>query len=477
MLRACFEFFSTALLAGITCQAQSPGTFTATGFMITSRADHTATLLPNGKVLIAGGDQYDLPSLVLASAELYDPSAGTFTATGNMTVARAGHNATLLSNGRVLISGGTADLSAEIYDPATGTFTATGDMVAVPYSWQATALLQDGRVFIAAQPTAQLYDPVTGTFAATGPYAAPAATYIEPNGVTLLADGRVLLTGGTVPVNIAGWAELYDPGTGKFSVTGTSGDTANWWYNINTATLLMNGKVLVAGSDEYDEPADAELYDAATGAVTAIGNTAVGHEYAEATLLPDGSVLITGGQLAGGNGKVVSELYAPATGTFSAAGNMVTGRHEHTVTLLADGTVLICGGFSIWPSSTASAEIYRPPVLQAAPVLFSLSGDGKGQGAIWHADTGQIASPGSPSMAGDILAMYTTSLGDGSVIPPQVAIGGRLAEILFFGNAPGYPGFNQVNVRVPGGVAAGSAVSVRLTYLGRASNEVIIAVR
>ncbi|MGD1096900.1 MAG: kelch repeat-containing protein [Bryobacteraceae bacterium] len=446
--------------------SQNPGTFIAIGNMTEARADHTATLLYNGKVLIAGGDLY-VPPLVLASAELYDPSTGAFTPTGNMTTARAGHSATLLPNGRVLICGGTADLSAEIYDPATGTFTAAGAMVVLPYSWQAATLLQDGRVFIASQPTAQLYDPVPGTFAVSGSYAAPAPTYIEPNGVTLLADGRVLLTGGNVVGEIAGWTELYDPGTDNFSVTGTSGDSANWWYNVNTATLLMNGKVLIAGSDEYDEPADAELYDPATGAVTAIGNTAAGHEYAAATLLPDGSVLITGGQLAGGNGKVVSELYTPATGSFSAAGNMVTGRHEHTATLLPDGTVLIAGGYSIWPSSTSSAEIYSPPVLQAAPVLFSL----------WHAATGQAASPGMPAVAGEALAMYTTSLVDGSVIPPQVSIGGRFAEILFFGDAPGYPGFNQVNIRVPDGVAPGSAVPVRLTYLGRSSNEVTIAVQ
>lgn len=112
-----------------------------------------------------------------------------------------------------------------------------------------------------------------------------------------------------------------------------------------------------------------------------------------------------------------------------------------------------------------------------APLLFSLSGDGKGQGAIWHAATGQAASPEVPAIAGEVLAMYTTNLGGGSVIPPQVAIGGRFAEILFFGDAPGYPGFYQVNVRVPERVPAGSAVPIRLSYLGRWSNEVTISVR
>jgi uncharacterized protein (TIGR03437 family) len=112
-----------------------------------------------------------------------------------------------------------------------------------------------------------------------------------------------------------------------------------------------------------------------------------------------------------------------------------------------------------------------------APLLFSLAADGRGQGAIWHAATGQAASTDATATAGEILSMYTTSLGGGSVIPPQVAIGGQFAEILFFGNAPGYPGFNQMNVRVPERVLAGSDVPVRLSYLGRWSNEVTIGVR
>jgi uncharacterized protein (TIGR03437 family) len=109
--------------------------------------------------------------------------------------------------------------------------------------------------------------------------------------------------------------------------------------------------------------------------------------------------------------------------------------------------------------------------------LFSLSGDGKGQGAIWHATTGEIASPGNAASAGEILSLYTTNLDSASVIPPRIVIGGQLAEILYFRGAPGYPGYNQVNFRMPGGVAPGPAVPVRLTYLGRPSNQITLGVQ
>ena len=295
----------------------------------------------------------------------------------------------------------------------------------------------------------------------------------------MLQDGRVLVVGSACGDCWLEHEEVYDPVTGVFKAVGElytcNGGCFSYIWEGHTATLLQNGKVLLAGgvSEDFGVFSHAELYDPSTDAITPTADMNIARVGDTATLLTDGTVLVAGGQYY--FSLIDVELYDPATGTFSYTGHMATPRTGHSAVLLFDGRVLTSGGVAdIWLNS---AELYTPQLLPPSPALFSLSGDGTGQGAIWNADTGKIASSANPATAGDVLSMYTTSLFEGNVIAPQVAIGGQAAEVLYFGDAPGYPGYYQVNFRVPGGVAPGSAVTVRLTYLGRASNAVAIGVQ
>jgi uncharacterized protein (TIGR03437 family) len=206
------------------------------------------------------------------------------------------------------------------------------------------------------------------------------------------------------------------------------------------------------------------------------------------TLLPEGTVLISGGDDVARCSKDANHCFAPpttppgtaelydhVTDSFAAAGS-TQSEQGHAATLLPDGTVLLSGGEAIGQLRTAGpgAQIYHPAVLIPPPFLYSISVNL--QGAILHAATQRLVSPDDPAVQGEALEIYGAGLIDGAVIPPQVSIGGRSAEILYFGAAPGYTKLSQINVRVPSGIVSGASVRVRLDYLGRSSNEITVAV-
>jgi hypothetical protein len=229
-------------------------TFSSTaGLMTTARAEHSSTLLNNGWVLLVGG--LDGAGNPLHTAELYDPTTGTFSPTGSMGTERRDHTATLLNNGKVLIVGGAAPITpqsivpdAELYDPATGTFSPTGNMTSARWQHAAT-LLSDGKVLISGGidsvgyvATGELFDPATQSFTATTGVMGAARSY---HTATLLPDGTVLIAGGISSTGelFSLTAETFNPNSGTFSPTG--GMATERYFH--TATLLQNGAVLVTG--------------------------------------------------------------------------------------------------------------------------------------------------------------------------------------------------------------------------------------
>jgi len=327
--------------------AVGPGVFVATGSMAVTRNDPTYTLLPNGKVLVAGGDG---GAGVPSTAELYDPSTGTFTPTGTMTTRRSDHTATLLQNGKVLVAGGiglaTIQASAEIYDPASGVFVTTGSMAAGRILHTATQLA-DGRVLVAGGEsgvtglaTAELYDPSVGAFTSTGSMAVAR----EYSTASLLPSGRVLVAGGedlrgTFPIYSS--AELFDPGNGRFAAT-TSMSIQRLQH---TATLLSTGQILIVGggNQQTGVAASSEIYDETKGVFTVSGSMLSPRQYHAAALLPNRKVLVTGGA---SDSTVLSsaELFDPSAGSFTSTGDMTVPRQGHSAILLPSGRVLIVGG-------------------------------------------------------------------------------------------------------------------------------------
>lgn len=350
--------------------------WTALPAMAMPRMRHTATALADGRVLIVGGQysvydsasQFGTTTKTTASAELYDPVTETFTRTGALAVPRFSHTATVLPSGKVLIAGGSngtaLSIGEELYDPVTGTFQPTGGLLTPRRDHTATPL-PGGKVLLAGGNNAgdltscELYDPVTGTFAATGSMASARVGHTS----TLLLNGKVLVVGGgsfvVTPTFIT--AELYDPIAGVFSPTGPLSARRD----SHTATLLPDGRVLVVGgrgdgstSLGQGEFASAQIYDPATGSFTSTGSLATQRFGHTASLLANGTVLIAAGmdQLGGSTVLASAELFNPAMGTFTGTGTMVNVRSGHRAVVLASGKVLLVGGVE----AANCAEVYDP---------------------------------------------------------------------------------------------------------------------
>lgn len=398
-----------------------------TGDLANARYDHSATLLPNGKVLVAGGTYTDVATSYLASAEIYDPGTLSWTSTGSLnigltaftatilpsgdvlaaggygqggetersqlftpgvvsdstntgslTTARYSHTTTLLPNGKVLVAGGTGVgsgigsflRSCELYTPGPGTWTSTGSMVSARTNHTAT-LLPNGKVLVVGGvvvntylKTAELYDPATGTWSLTG-----SMTFARANHTaTLLKNGKVLVTGGQADAfgNYPATAEIYNPVNGTWSPT----NIMNGGRIMHTATLLKNGKVFVAGGHDLSGYRNtAEIYDPTTNVWTGAStmNTKRGNH--TANLLPDGRVLVVGGSNNAGPVNT-SEIYDPALNQWSIPSTMVTGRYYHSSILLPSGKVMVMGGYD-GSNDLDKVEIYDPA--NGATGLWSIS--------------------------------------------------------------------------------------------------------
>jgi subtilisin family serine protease len=368
--------------------------FLETGNLRTSRATQfTLTELCDGTALIAGGHGGD--GRVLASTERYDRNRGTWVATAPMSFARAGHTATLLPNCEVLVAGGEpadAAATAELYNPQTGVWTGTGNLAVGRHSHTAS-LLRSGLVLLAGGlrqergnslglASAELYDPQTGIFSPTTPLAVGRYAHVAVS----LADGRVLIAGGTAKRGRSGAAtttEIYDPTLSQWLASPPMTTGRSHGY---TLTLLPNGDVLAAGGVVSSTAATtnrAEIFDVITGGWRSIRSMPTARVEHSATSLHDGTILIAGGsdhspELGPGTTLNTAFLFDPPTETWRATSSaMVNSRQRHIARPLANGDVLIAGGRSR-RGGVAAAELYTASHCPGGPLAAVTSPDGCG---------------------------------------------------------------------------------------------------
>jgi len=293
------------------------GRFASLPPMLTTRHSHTATLLPNGKVLIAGG--YGEGTAPLATAEVFDPKTNSFAPAGSLIAARAGHVAALLKNGKVLLAGGVGPdwhflSSAELYDPVTGKFLPTGNMTVARESHVAVRLLnervliigghRDRRENIKLYASAETYDPDNGIFVRVGDM----SVRRHKHDAVLLSDGRVLVTGGSDERDNRGAydsSEFFDPNTGTFS-TGPQMKLSRYKH-AGSSLLLSSGLVLISGGASQPE-----IYDPRLNAFTLVaGESRLAGHFSATAPLRGGGAFISGGYGNAADAQSAAWLYRP----------------------------------------------------------------------------------------------------------------------------------------------------------------------
>jgi hypothetical protein len=338
--------------------------------MNAQRAAHSATLLAGGKVLLAGGfRQQGMAEIPISSAEIYDPAINRFTPVGELNEARSGHTATLLPDGQVLIAGGWGEkgrtATAELYDPQTGQFSYTASLAA-PRAGMTATMLQDGLVLFAGgdsaritpQLAAEIYDPTTHTFVLAGSLQHGRSAHTA----ALLQDGSVLLVGGRTSDNtVLASAEIFDPANWNFTLTGS----LNGARHKHAAVRLQDGNVLVLGGSNQDDwkgmHTSAEIYDQTSGKFTSTADL----NWPRFKLADAAVLLDDGGVLVGGGSRHV-ELFDPDKQHFEVSATLDDDYFFAVLTRLQDGRVLISGGYNANIEPSDKAWIYQSSSLSAA---------------------------------------------------------------------------------------------------------------
>jgi hypothetical protein len=413
------------------------GSWALTGHLNTARSAHTLTLLNNGKVLAAGGRVSAGANQALASAELYDPRTGTWANTGSMAQARWSHTATLLPDGRVLVAGGTSGnatpslSSAELFNPDTGTWSPAASMTG-PRVLHAATLLREpgcgahcGKVLVAAgRPvantgtlnTSELYNPATNTWAATGNL--NEARYLTE--MVQVGDGRALIAGGFGPTDTA---ETFNPATGTWSFTG---NPMRFSKARPTVTRLPNGNALVNNGWANGPVPSSDIFDYRTNQFVPAGTPKTHRWNATAVLLPNGRVLA----LAGGVGGNTADIYDPASNTFRSGGSLQISRGASSVSPAGPGNTAVvlssstdefqadarvcgqnCGKVLVTGNTDETvSELYTPAAAAGGPGYWLVASDG---GIFAFGDAQFYGSTGALRLNQPVVGMASTPSGKG----------------------------------------------------------------